>query len=757
MGVHSMSFQRVWHPSLRLRILAPAALVAIPALVLLVFMNLERRQQADLDLTRRAEQLAHLATVEQKRLIEGTRQLLIALSQTRDIRDGNVEGCRTYLRHLVPEYGDTYSNIGFANLNGQVVCSGFGEPIVIADRDYFQRGMATSTFSAGTYAIGRQTGRASVSFAYPVRNDAGVLSGVVYAAVDIARLNESLTSSDWPQDATLIVTDRNNTILAMHPDWQKWVGQSLAHDPITREIGSRVKGTIDFRERDEEQLFAFEKIMSPLDTGLTVRVFVSKTQAMAVANAALYKGLSVLGLVAVFVLVIVKGASDRLLMRPIVQLTSASRRLAGGDLGARAASSTSIPELKELGKDFDDMAASLEEREAARLRAETDRTNLEHQYHQAQKMDAVGRLAGGIAHDFNNMLTAILGYCDLLLEDAALSESHRTDVKEIEKAGRTAAALTRQLLAFSRREIIEPIVVDLNTVINGMDKMMHRLLGDHIRVVTRLADDLDNIKADRGQLEQVLLNLLVNARDAMPSGGRILIETHNVVMPKGVTSEYLSASPGAYVMLTVTDSGSGIAEDVLPHLFEPFFTTKSTGKGTGLGLATVYGIVKQNGGGLSVESRVNTGTVFKMYLPSTTERSTDASGTVALQRAAPSKATILVVEDDPGIRELAAKVLSRYGYVVLTASGGDEARKVCERHVGTIHLLLSDVVMPGMSGPKVAEMLTEMRPTMKVIYMSGYTDDAILRHGVMAHDMSFLQKPFTPERLHNKILEVLGQ
>jgi signal transduction histidine kinase len=751
-----MLFDRIWHPSLRLRILAPAALVAIPALILLGFVNLERRGQAESDLTRRVEQLAHLATVDHTRLIEGTRQLLIALSQSHDLRDGNIEECQAYLRHLMPQYGDTYNAIGFANTDGQVVCKGFGEPISIADRDYFQRGMATGAFAAGAYKIGRQTGRASISFAYPVRNDAGVPTGVVYAAVDLTKLNESLGRSDWPAEATLILTDRNNTILAMRPDWRKWVGQSLEHDPITRQIGSRAKGIIDFREGGEEELFAFEKITSPPDTGLTVRVFVSKTQAMALANTALYKGLSVLGLVSIFVLVVVRGASERLLMRPILQLTSASRRLAGGDLGARAASSTSIPELKALGKDFDDMAAAIEEREAARLRAETDRKNLEHQYHQAQKMDAVGRLAGGIAHDFNNMLTAILGYCDLLLEDPALSESHRTDVKEIEKAGGTAAALTRQLLAFSRREIIEPIVIDLNSVINGMDKMMHRLLGDNIGVESRLADDLDNIKADRGQLEQVLLNLLVNARDAMPSGGRILIETQNVTMPNGVRSEYLSAPPGSYVMLAVTDNGSGISEEVLPHLFEPFFTTKDTGKGTGLGLATVYGIVKQSGGALSVESRLTTGTVFKVFLPSTAERRSDSADTVTLARAAAATATILVVEDDPGIRELAAKVLSRYGYTVLIASGGDEARKVCEGHVGTIHMLLSDVVMPEMSGPKVAEMLVEMRPEMKVIYMSGYTDDAILRHGVMARDMAFLQKPFTPERLHSKILEVLG-
>jgi two-component system cell cycle sensor histidine kinase/response regulator CckA len=329
-------------------------------------------------------------------------------------------------------------------------------------------------------------------------------------------------------------------------------------------------------------------------------------------------------------------------------------------------------------------------------------------------------------------------------------------VREIEKAGRTAAALTRQLLAFSRREIIEPAVIDLNAVVGGMDKMLHRLLGENIRVESRLERRLDRVKADRGQLEQVILNLLVNARDAMPEGGRVLIETANVTLPQGVQSRYLAAPPGQYVALSVTDEGTGIPEQVLLHLFEPFFTTKGTGKGTGLGLATIYGIVKQGGGGIVVQTNVGGGTMFRICLPRTDEALSHTSGTVKIERAPGSKATILVVEDDSGIRELTARVLSRYGYVVLTASGGDEARAVCERHDGAIDLLLSDVVMPGMSGPQVAEMLTALRPQLKVVYMSGYTDDAILRHGVMVRDMPFLQKPFTPQRLHNKILEVLG-
>ena len=381
-----------------------------------------------------------------------------------------------------------------------------------------------------------------------------------------------------------------------------------------------------------------------------------------------------------------------------------------------------------------------------------ERIDLEQQYHQAQKMDAVGRLAGGIAHDFNNMLTAILGYCELLLEDPKVGQSQRADIREIEKAGKTAAQLTKQLLAFSRREIVEPIVLDLNDIVISMDNMLRRLVGEHIAMQTDLSTGLHRVRADRGQMEQVVLNLVLNARDAMPGGGRMTILTTNVHLDAGIVSTYLAAPPGHYAMVEVRDEGEGMTPDVLQHLFEPFFTTKSTG----LGLATVYGIVKQNNGGIAVESEAGRGTRLRIYLPRVEEQPSAVFIEKPVRSGPHGKATILIVEDDPGIRELASKVLSRSGYQVLTACGGDEARVICERHGGVIDVLLSDVVMPGMSGPMVAAMVTKIRPSMKVVFMSGYTDDAVVRHGVMEHDVPFLQKPFTPERLVNKILKVLG-
>ncbi len=752
-----MFLERFWSPSLRLRILAPAALVAVPAIALLLYTSFERRQQAEDAVTQSASRLAGLKALQQERLVENTRQLLVAASNSLDVREGDSETCSAYLRLIVPQFGGTYTNLGILDSKGTLICSGVtAVSVSLADRPYFQRALAEKQFIVGDYIVGRQTGRAALPLAYPIVGPAGDVLRVAFATIDLERLTASLASENWPADAEVLITDRTHTVIAMYPNGQSVVGRSLENGPVTRRIGAELRGTFDFDERGMAEAIAFERVR-PFESGLMVRVQIRKGHARAAATWAMYQNLVAFCLVAFIVLVGVKAASDRLMLQPIAKLTRASRRLAAGDLGARVASSTTIPELHELGKGFDAIAAVLEDREAARLRVEMERKDLEQQYHQAQKMDAVGRLAGGIAHDFNNMLTAILGYCELLLDDPAIKESHRADIHEIERAGKTAAQLTRQLLAFSRREIVDPAILDVNEIVGGMDNMLHRLVGEHINMKTTLAPSLDPVKADRGHVEQVILNLVVNARDAMPDGGLMSIETANVHLTEGVTSAYLTAPPGHYVMLAVKDTGSGMANEVLEHLFEPFFTTKRTGKGTGLGLATIYGIVKQNNGGIAVESSVAGGSAFRIYFPICDERaSAPIPQPMPAQPSADATGTILIVEDDPGIRELSSKILRRRGYNVLLANGGEEARQICERHEGVIDVLLSDVVMPGMNGPNVAVMLTKMRPSMKVVFMSGYTDDAIVRHGVMERDVPFLQKPFTPERLANKIVEVLG-
>ena len=384
----------------------------------------------------------------------------------------------------------------------------------------------------------------------------------------------------------------------------------------------------------------------------------------------------------------------------------------------------------------------------------TDQRHLEEQFRQSQKMEAVGQLAGGIAHDFNNLLTAILGNTQLLLRDLPPGDTKRGDVEEIRKASERAASLTRQLLAYSRRQMLQPVVLDLNVVVAEMDKLLRRLIGEHIALATVLAPELGRVKADPNQLEQVIVNLAVNARDAMPDGGKLTIETSNVDLDEAFAQAHLGSVPGPYAMFAVTDTGSGMDASVRAHLFEPFFTTKEVGKGTGLGLATVYGIVKQSDGYISVYSEPGRGTSFKIYLP---RIETPAGASAGPQKGgvAGGTETILVVEDEPAVLSLSRRALETQGYVVLAASDAAAALRVVERHGGMIHLLLTDVVMPGLSGRELADQLSGQRPGIRVLYMSGYPGDAVVQHGTLPAGSAFLQKPFSPDGLARKVRDVL--
>ena len=390
----------------------------------------------------------------------------------------------------------------------------------------------------------------------------------------------------------------------------------------------------------------------------------------------------------------------------------------------------------------------------------TTQRTLEEQLRQSQKMEAVGQLAGGIAHDFNNLLTAILGSTQLLLHATPPDDPRHEDAVEIKNAGVRAAELTRQLLAFSRRQVLAPKVLGLNAVVAHMQKMLRRLLGEDIELAVTLAPDAGSVNADPGQLEQVLLNLAVNARDAMPTGGRLTIETTRVTLTVELAERRHRLPPGDYACLAVTDSGSGMDEATQAHLFEPFFTTKEVGRGTGLGLATVYGIVKQSGGYIWVYSEVRHGTTVKVYLPRVAIAEEDAAPLPAVaEPAAPrgGSETVLLVEDAAPVRSLARRSLEASGYTVLDAADGAAALDLAARHGGGIDVLVTDVVMPGMSGRELAERLAPERPRMKVLYTSGYTDDAMVRQGVLTAGVAFLQKPFVPETLARKVREVLDE
>ncbi len=390
----------------------------------------------------------------------------------------------------------------------------------------------------------------------------------------------------------------------------------------------------------------------------------------------------------------------------------------------------------------------------------------EEQLRQAQKMDAVGKLAGGIAHDFNNLLMIIRGDSDLMLRRLPAGHPLRPNAEGIREAADQAATLTRQLLAFSRKQVLAPRLVDLNAIVASVHAMLQRLLGETINLVMVTAPDLGGVTADPGQLEQMILNLCVNARDAMPDGGRLTVRTENVDLDEAAAGRWSDGRPGPYVMLEVSDTGAGMDEETRSHLFEPFFTTKEQGKGTGLGLSTVYGIVKQSGGHIAVESEVGRGSTFRIYLPRVAApppaeprrapEPATARGSAPGESLAPGRGeTILLVEDAQRVRAVVREILEMTGYTVLEARHGAEAVEVATRHAGPIHLLVTDVVMPQMSGRELAQRLATLRPDLKVLYMSGYTDDAIVRHGVLASGIAFLSKPFTPDALALKVRELL--
>lgn len=387
----------------------------------------------------------------------------------------------------------------------------------------------------------------------------------------------------------------------------------------------------------------------------------------------------------------------------------------------------------------------------------SEKSQLEEQLRQSQKMEAVGRLAGGIAHDFNNLLTAILGYSDFVLQGLEDSHPLRQDVEEIQKAGQRAASLTSQLLAFSRKQILDPRVLDLNQVVSDMDKMLRRVIGEDIELVTLFGPELGRVKVDPSQIEQIIMNLAVNSRDAMPHGGKLTIETANIELDAAYSRRHATVTPGAYVMLAISDTGSGMDAETQSRIFEPFFTTKGRGQGTGLGLSTVYGIVKQSGGNIWVYSEVGQGTVFKIYFPRVNQDTevTRPAASVPVEALRGSE-TILLVEDEAAVRNLVREVLGKNGYTVLEAHHGGEALRLAMQHAGPIHLLLTDVVVPQLSGRQLAERLATFRPETRVLYMSGYTDNAIVHHGVLDAGIAFLQKPFTPETLLRKLRFLLA-
>ncbi|MCC6572244.1 MAG: response regulator [Planctomycetes bacterium] len=636
-----------------------------------------------------------------------------------------------------------------------------------SDRDWF-KGAARigGSYVSGVYQRNAKPQILSVAVATPVRDEGGVVLGFVVAQVPLQEFGALLQRVNIGEGGFIVMVDHNG-VLASRPginlrerERHEYADSAAVEAPINGD-------PVNLRYNDPISGQEMLATATATHAGPSRWIVISQQpteQAFAPIRAAalqtVISGL-ILGAVAVgafFWLARVHNGMRRL-----------NQRLSGINVGLGRQVEEGRAAADALSADRATLKRSAEERLAAADTLRADKAELERrveertrelhlkeeQLMQSQKMEAIGRLAGGVAHDFNNLLTVILGYAELVLELMPKDAPHRMEIEQMRDAGARAAALTRQLLAFSRKQVVQLQLIDVNDVVTHMEKMLRRLIGEDIDLSCKRAPGLPPVMFDPGQIEQVIMNLVVNARDAMPRGGKLTIETATVELDEEYCRQHVDARPGPHVMLAITDTGTGMTPEVLPRIFEPFFTTKERGHGTGLGLATVYGIVKQAGGNIWVYSELGRGTTFKIYFPVATR---PAQAEVAAPIAAASKGTetILVVDDEAAVRGLVENVLRNAGYTVLVEGHPRAAIETLKRNVGKVALLVTDVVMPEMAGPDMAREMQALQPKLKVLFMSGYTDNSIVHHGVLEAGTAFIEKPLRPAVLLAKVRDVLN-
>jgi signal transduction histidine kinase/CheY-like chemotaxis protein len=722
---------------LRTRLILLLAVALLPGLALLAWLRAEMHHLNAAGLERSVIQLAQLAAEGQAGRNHGSGQLLTAFAANPIVRSGDPRACREFFETLLRQDSQAYANFGLIAPNGDVVCAAISPArlLNVADRLYFQETLRTRRLYVSNVAVGRITARPILTYTLPVLEGERIL-GVTFASMDVTSLTNSLARVQLPEGGVIAILDRTGAFAARYP--------IVPHDrsePIALPVGmdaTLVRETtgVDGRPR----LYA----AVPVDPERTMFAAAGLPSASGIqeADSRLTAALLILLGCSVVVFSLALIGAEYEIRRPVMRLLTAVTRFGHGELDARAGEVGGAAELRELGRGFDRTADLLATRDA--------------HVRQSQRLEAVGQLAGGVAHDFNNILTGIIGFAEELREHVA-STVGREHLKQVLAAADRAKDLTRQLLAFSRQQVLQPTTLQLNTVIADFTALLHRVIGRDVTLVTKFGPELGHVLADRSQIEQVVMNLVINARDAMPKGGMLVVETDNVTLSPGdalpnAVGEAAHVPPGDYVRLLVSDSGSGIDSDTQSQMFEPFFSTKGH-QGTGLGLAMVYGIVRQSGGHISCWSEMGVGTTFCVMLPRRPAPVEAAPSKPSLPQVSAGDETILVVEDEPSVRALAATVLRHRGYCVVEAGSGDAAIRQVDG--GFIpDLLLCDLVMPGMNGHQVAEAIRLRHSRLRVLYMSGYEDHRALSETAVG-DAEFIQKPFTPDALSQKVRSTL--
>jgi signal transduction histidine kinase/CheY-like chemotaxis protein len=739
--------------SIRARLLLIALLaILVPALLELLRFVDEREAIVSRD-TQRLLQFAQGWADDLHQRVQGTAQLHFGLARAADLGTDDRQACSQFLSD-VREAHPQYTGLLTIRPDGRLFCDSLrtGRELDLNDRDYFRRATAARGEAVLEPAFGRLTGRAVMQVAYPVRKASGELAFVLLASLDLTRIT-TLTAPTVP-GTRLLVVDGKGLVLATAPDGVAGFkpGESMAGTPLWHFASQPAGGSHTELAMPDAGPVRWVRADTTAISGTRIHVLAGapRQAIVSAANVRHARDLSQLAVVALGLFLALWLVAELSIRRPIARMVAMAQRMAAGDLAARIEPPLPRGELGALMSVLNQAAQSLQAQR-------DDIAGLNTRLLQSQRMEAIGQLTGGVAHDFNNLLTVVLGNADLLVEMSADDPARRQLAEMIGTAAQRGASLTQQLLAFARKQPLAPSALDVNAQVAGLDPLLRRTLGEHIEIELVRAAGLWPAMVDAAQLENALLNLCLNARDAMPGGGKLTLETANTALDRRYAELHPDVAAGQYVMLAVSDTGSGIAPAHLPRVFEPFFTTKDKGRGTGLGLAMVYGFAKQSGGHVSIYSELGHGTTVKLYLP----RAPAAGPLADLPPAGEATVrggteTVLVVEDDEPVRQLACLELRALGYRVLDAACGADALRIIEGGEA-IDLLFTDVVMPGgLSGRQLADAAQVLRPGLPVVYTSGYTENAIVHHGRLDAGVMLLAKPYRRADLARAIRSALG-